>query len=195
MTTSTFEPKTIVDNDAVLAIDIRMPPDATEPIERAFAHALLIGIEDGTGVVEVTTTDATRFVPIARGRVEWLGDGKLAARQGHGAFGRALLVEVRNLPVPEGVVRTFGDRTLLKRDDVCVYEEFIGPGQCRRMHNHGPRLVTCITDLHTRNTLPGDEKLDVKRPSGTVVWNPKPVTHEITNAGDVPFWCVLVEHP
>jgi oxalate decarboxylase/phosphoglucose isomerase-like protein (cupin superfamily) len=52
-----------------------------------------------------------------------------------------------------------------------------------------------MTDLHTRNTLPGNEKAEVKRPSGTVVWNPKPVTHEVTNAGDEPFWCVLVEHP
>jgi hypothetical protein len=78
---------------------------------------------------------------------------------------------------------------------VCVYEEIIGPAQTRRMHNHGPRLVTCLTDLHTRNSQPGNEKVEVRRPSGTVVWNPKPVTHEVTNAGEGPFWCVLVEHP
>jgi len=185
----------IVDNEAVMALDVRMPPEATEPIEREFVNALLIGIEDGAGVVKVETEGGARFVPVARGRVEWLGDGRLTAVQGHGAFGRALLVEVRTLPVPEGVARTFGDRTLLSRDDVCVYEEIIGPAQTRRMHNHGPRLVTCLTELHTRNSQPGNEKVEVKRPRGTVVWNPKPVTHEVTNAGDGPFWCVLVEHP
>jgi hypothetical protein len=195
MAPGTFGFEAIVNNDAVLALDVRMSPDLKEPIEHKFDHALLIGIEDGTGVVEVSAADGVRFVPIARGRVEWLGDGQLAVRQGHGAFGRAVLVEVRSLPVPAGVVRTFGDRTLLSRDGICVYEEIIGPGQSRLMHNHGPRLVTCMTDLHTRNTLPGNEKVEVKRPAGTVVWNPKPVTHEITNAGDEPFWCVLVEHP
>jgi hypothetical protein len=184
----------IVNNDAVLALNVQMPPDMKEPIKRKFSNALLIGMVDGTGVVKVDADGATRFIPIARGRVEWLGDGQLTVRQGIGAFGRALLVEVRTLPVPEGVVRTFGDRTLLSRDGMCVYEEFTGPSQSRLMHNHGPRLVTCLTDLHTRNTLPGDQKLEVKRPAGTVIWNPKPVTHEITNAGDVPFWCILVEH-
>jgi hypothetical protein len=42
-----------------------------------------------------------RFFPIARGRVDWLGDGRIEVRQGPGSFGRALLVEVRALPSVE----------------------------------------------------------------------------------------------
>jgi len=185
----------IVDNEALLALDVRMPAEMVEEIKRPFSNALLIGMEDGTGVVHIESEGGSRFIPIARGRVEWLGEGSIAVRQGCGLFGRALLVEVLTLPFVEGVVRTFGDRTLLMRDGICVYEEFIGPGQTRLMHNHGPRLVLCLTDLHTRNTLPGNEKTEVKRERGTVVFNPKVMTHEITNAGTEPFWCVLVEHP
>jgi hypothetical protein len=136
-----------------------------------------------------------RFLPIARGRVDWLGTGHFEVRQGQGLFGRALLVEVRALPQPEGVTRVFGDQVLLKRDGICVYEEVIGPGQSRVMHNHGPRLVICLTDLNTRNTLPGGEKFEVKREAGAVTWIPKVVTHEVLNIGADPFWCMVVEHP
>jgi hypothetical protein len=106
-----------------------------------------------------------------------------------------VLVEVRALPAAEGIARTFGDRVLLTRNDICVYEEVIGPSQVRTMHNHGPRFVICLSPLHTRNTLPGGEKVEVNREAGHVVWNAKVMTHEVSNAGTEPFWCVVVEHP
>jgi hypothetical protein len=195
MTPKDFVFETILDNEAVIALDLRLPAGVPGPIGRPLSNALIVGIEDGTGVLMVEDDGRPRFVPIARGRVEWLGGGRLEVRQGHGFFGRALLVEVRALPQPEGIARTFGDRVLLSRDGICVYEEVIGPGQARLMHNHGPRLVICLTSLHTRNTLPGGEKPEVQREAGTVTWIAKVVTHEVVNAGTEPFWCVVVEHP
>jgi hypothetical protein len=190
---SAFE--TLVDNEALLALDIRLAAGVPGPIKRSLGNALFVGIEDGTGIVMVEGDATPRFIPIARGRVEWLGDGRLEVRQGHGFFGRALLVEVRALPPAEGIARTFGDRVLVARDGICVYEEIIGPSQARSMHNHGPRLVICLSSLHTRNTLPGGEKVEVKREAGSVIWNAKVVTHEVLNIGAEPFWCVVVEHP
>ena len=187
--------ETLVDNEAVRVLDVRLAPGAQGPVARSFRNALFVGMEDGTGLVKVDGGAAPRFVPIARGRVDWLGDGRLEVRAGNGFFGRGLLVEVRTLPAAGGIARTLGDRVLLSRDDLCVYEEIIGPSQVRVMHNHGPRLVICLSTLHTRNTLPGNEKLEVKREKGTVVWNAKVVTHEVMNAAAEPFWCVVVEHP
>ena len=190
---SVFE--TLVDNEALLVLDIRLAAGVPGPIKRSLGNALLVGIEDGTGVVTAEGDGAPRFIPIARGRADWLGDGRLEVRQGHGFFGRALLVEVRALPSAEGIARAFGDRVLLARDNVCVYEEIIGPSQIRLMHNHGPRLVICLSPLNTRNTLPGGEKVEVKREAGSVTWIAKVVTHEVLNIGAEPFWCVVVEHP
>ena len=187
--------ETVLDNEAVLALDIRLPAGLPGPIKCSLGNALLIGIEDGTGVVRVESEGQPRFIPIARGRVDWLGAGRLEVRQGHGVFGRALLVEVRALPPAKGIARTFGDRVLLARDGICVYEEVIGPAQDRLMHNHGPRLVICLSFLNTRNTLPGGEKFEVKREAGSVTWIAKVVTHEVLNIGAEPFWCVVVEHP
>ncbi len=185
----------LVDNEAVLVRDVRLAAGVPGPVRLSFRHALFVGMEDGTGLVMVEGGAAPRFVPIARGRVDWLGDGSLEVRAGNGLFGRGLLVEVRELPTAEGIARTLGDRVLLSREDVCVYEEIIGPAQVRVMHNHGPRLVICLSTLHTKNTLPGNEKMEVKREKGTVVWNAKVVTHEVMNAAAEPFWCVVVEHP
>jgi hypothetical protein len=187
--------ETLVDNDAVLALDIRLAAGLPGPVTRSFRNALFVGMEDGTGLVMVEGGASPRYVPIARGRVDWLGDGCLEVRAGNGFFGRGLLVEIRTLPTAEGIARTFGDRVLLSRGDFCVYEEIIGPAQVRVMHNHGPRLVICLSTLHTRNTLPGNEKMEVKRDKGTVVWNAKAVTHEVMNAAAEPFWCMVVEHP
>ena len=195
MTPMDFVFETVLDNEALLALDIRLPAGVPGPIKRSLGNALLVGIEDGTGVVMVEGDGTPRFIPIARGRVDWLGGGRLEVRQGHGFFGRALLVEVRALPPAEGIARTFGDRVLLARDGICVYEEVIGPSQSRLMHNHGPRLVICLSSLKTRNTLPGGEKFEVKREAGSITWIAKVVTHEVLNIGAEPFWCVVVEHP
>ena len=195
MTSQSFAFETILDNTAVLALDLRLPAGVSGPVNLPIRNALLVGIEDGAGVVRMDGAGGPRFVPIARGRVDWLGAGRLEVRQGNGGFGRALLVEVRALPHPEGVTRVFGDQVLLKRDGICVYEEVIGPGQARLMHNHGPRLVVCLTPLNTRNVLPGGEKFEVKREAGAVTWIAKVVTHEVLNIGAEPFWCVVVEHP
>jgi hypothetical protein len=187
--------ETLVDNDAVFALDIRLAAGLPGPVTRSFRNALFVGMEDGTGLVMVEGGASPRYVPIARGRVDWLGDGCLEVRAGNGFFGRALLAEVRALPPAEGIARTFGDRVLLARDGICVYEEVIGPSQDRLMHNHGPRLVICLSSLNTRNTLPGGEKVEVKREAGSVTWIAKVVTHEVLNIGAEPFWCVVVEHP
>jgi hypothetical protein len=54
------------------------------------------------------------------------------------------------------------------------------------------RLVLCLSSL---NTLPGGEKVEVKREAGSVTWLAKVVTHEVLNVGAKPFWGVVVEHP
>ena len=195
MTPKDFMFETVLDNAALLALDIRLASGVPGPIKRSLGNALLVGIEDGTGVVMVENDGKPRFIPIARGRVDWLGDGRFEVWQGRGLFGRALLVEVRALPPAEGIARTFGDRVLVARDGICVYEEIIGPSQARSMHNHGPRLVICLSSLHTRNTLPGGEKVEMKVEAGFVVWIAEVVTHEVLNIGAEPFWCVVVEHP
>lgn len=194
MTTKNGAFPVLIDNDAVLALDIRWPGGTVGPLKVAHEHAVLVGMEDGGGALVEEGGARTRYLPIARGRVDWLGRGQLEVRPGRGAFGRALLIEVRALP-PATVARTFGDRVLHAADGVCVYEEIIGPAQVRVMHNHGPRLVLCLSDIDLRNTLPGGEKIEVKRQAGAVTWNAGVVTHEVFNAGAEPFWCVCVEHP
>ena len=101
MTSQSFAFETILDNEAVLALDLRLSAGVSGPVNIPIRNALLVGIEDGAGVVRVDGAGGPRFVPIARGRVDWLGAGRLEVRQGNGGFGRALLVEVRALPHPE----------------------------------------------------------------------------------------------
>jgi hypothetical protein len=188
----TFE--TLIDNSALRVLDIRLPAGTAGPVKLSHEQAALIGMDDGTGYVVAENGGASRYMPIARGRVDWLGRGQLEIHPGGGSFGRAILVDVRALPAP-GVARTFGDRVLWKTDAACIYEELIGPSQVRKMHNHGPRLVLCLSDIDLRNTLPSGEKVEVKRQAGAVTWNGAVVTHEVLNVGPGPFWCVCVEHP
>jgi hypothetical protein len=193
MKNSVFE--TVVDNEALFVLDIRLPEGVTGPVKVAHDNSLLVGVEDGSGALVQEDGTRPRFLPIARGRVDWLGRGQLDVKQGRGAFGRALLVEVRKLPRAEDLPRIFGDRVLDERDGVCVYEEIIGPSQVRAMHHHGPRLVICLSDIDLRNTLPGGETLEVKRKAGAVTWNAAVVTHEVLNVAPEPFWCICIEHP
>jgi hypothetical protein len=186
----------VIDNESVRVLDIRLGEDARGPLEVPHDQALLVGMDDGGGYALADGGGGTpRYIPVARGRVDWLGRGQLEVHAGRGAFGRLVLIEVKRLPDPGAVPRTFGDRVLHQAGGLCVYEEIIGPAQVRRMHNHGPRLVLCLSDIDLRNTLPGGEKIEVKRPAGAVTWNGAVVTHEVLNAGAEPFWCICVEHP
>ena len=183
----------LFDNDALRVLDIRLGAGAWGPVKVTHDNGILIGMDDGTGYAVAVGQGAPRFLPIARGRVDALGGGQLEVHAGPGPFGRAILVDVKRLPEP-GVSRTFGDRVLYKDGHTCVYEELIGPSQVRRMHNHGPRLVLCLSDLDLRNTLPDGGKLEVKRKAGVVTWNAAVVTHEVFNVAAAPFWCICVEH-
>jgi len=185
--------ESLFDNDALRVVDIRLAHGATGPVKLVHDNAILIGMEDGTGYAVSAGQGAPRYLPIARGRVDPVGAGQLEVHGGPGAFGRAILVDVKSLP-EAGVSRTFGDRVLHKEGHICVYEEVIGPSQVRRMHNHGPRLVLCLSDIDLRNTLPDGNKLEVKRKAGAVTWNAAVVTHEVLNVAAEPFWCVCVEH-
>ncbi len=185
---------TIVDNDALRVLDLRLADGVTAPLKVAHERAVLVGMDDGGGYAVTQNGAAPRYLPIARGRVDWLGHGVLEIHRGQAPFGRAVLIDVKALPDAGGVSRTFGDRVLATHGDACVYEEIIGPSQVRRMHNHGPRLVLCLSDIDLRNTLPDGSKVDVKRKAGAVTWNAAVVTHEVFNVADAPFWCVCVEH-
>jgi len=89
-------------------------------------NALLVGIEDGAEC-QMDGAGGPRFVPIAR--AGWTGWAPAGSRFGkEWGFGRALLVEVRALPHPEGVTR-FSAPGAAEADGICVYEEVIGPGQ------------------------------------------------------------------
>lgn len=194
MTTKAVGLETIIDNEAVLVRELRLPSGTVGPVTIGYENALVVGMEDGTGMVVVDDGVRPRYLPVARGRVDWLGCGRIEVRPGGDRFGRALLVDVRKLPAAAaGLSRTFGDRLLYEQGDICVYEEIIGPSQVRPMHHHGPRLVLCLSDIDLRNTLPGGEKVEVKRTAGAVTWNPQVVTHEVFNVGAEPFWCVCVE--
>ena len=185
--------ESLFDNEALRVVDVRFAGGAVGPVKLAHDNAVLIGMEDGGGYAVAAGQDASRFLPIARGRVDGLGAGQLEVHAGTGTLGRAILVDVKRLP-EAGVSRTFGDRVLYKDSDICVYEELIGPSQVRRMHNHGARLVVCLSDIDLRNTLPDGNKIEVKRKAGAVTWNAAVVTHEVLNVAAEPFWCVCVEH-
>lgn len=184
----------LVDNDALLAVDLRLSPAAGEGLKIPHQNAVLIGVEDGGGFAIAGQDGRARYLPVARGRVDWLGRGELEMRHGRGAFGRAVLVDIRDLPKVGRLERTFGDRVIWQDGQVCIYEEIIGPLQVRPMHNHGPRLVVCLSDIDLRNTLPGDKKVEVRRQAGAVTWNGAVITHEVFNVASEPFWCICIEH-
>jgi hypothetical protein len=186
---------TVLDNDAVLVVRIddgSVTDDADRPIRHA--NALLIGVKDGGGSLLHRRSDAGRYFPVARGRVDWLGAGELLALAGPKPFGQALLVELRSLPDAPGVTRTFGDRVLFDNETVCVYEEILGPSQVRSMHSHAPRLIIPLTDAHVGQRFPGGEVREDRIPAGSVHWAAHVVIHEIRNIGAAPFWAVVVEH-
>jgi hypothetical protein len=186
---------TVLDNDAVLVLGLDeagVAASAARPIRHA--RALLIGVSDGGGALLHRRGDETRYLPIARGRVDWLGAGELRVLPGPRPFGEALLVEVRALPDAPGVTRTFGDKVLFRNETVCVYEEILGPAQVRPMHSHAPRLIVPLTGAHAAQRFPDGTAREDRFPAGGAHWAPRVMVHEIRNIGDAPFWAVVVEH-
>ena len=53
MTSQSFAFETILDNEAVLALDLRLSAGVSGPVNLPIRNALLVGIEDGAGVVRV----------------------------------------------------------------------------------------------------------------------------------------------
>ena len=187
--------RTLLDNDAVLVIgidDASGTGHAGPPIPHA--NALLIGVRDGEGSLLHRQRDEGRYLPVARGRVDWLGAGELLPQAGSQPFGEAMLVEVRSLPDAPGVTRTFGDQVLFRNDTVCVYEEILGPAQVRWMHSHAPRLILPLTAAHAVQRLPSGEAREDRFPAGGVHWAPQVMVHEIRNVGSAPFWAIVIEH-
>lgn len=186
---------TVLDNDAVLVTRI---DDASVGAagDRPLAHrnAVLIGIRDGGGALRHEEGAEDRYFPVARGRVDWLGAGQLRALAGSAPFGEALLVDVRALPDAPGVARTFGDKILFRNEQVCVYEEILGPGVVRPMHSHAPRLIIPLTGAHAAQRLPSGERREDRFPAGGAHWAPQVMVHEIRNIGAAPFWAICVEH-
>src|SRR5688500_7183986 len=107
--------QTLIDNEARRVIDVRLPEPSAGPCNSEHTTAHHIGMDDGTGYAVAVNGGVPRYLPIARGRVDWLGGGQLEVHAGRGAFGRAVLVEVRALP-SASVARTFGDRVLHRTD-------------------------------------------------------------------------------
>ena len=187
--------RTLLDNDAVLVIGIDEASGTGHggpPIPHA--NALLIGVRDGGGSLLHRQRDEGRYLPVARGRVDWLGAGELLPQAGSQPFGEAMLVEVRSLPDAPGVARTFGDQVLFRNDTVCVYEEILGPAQVRWMHSHAPRLILPLTPAHAVQRFPSGETREDRFPAGGVHWAPQVMVHEIRNVGSAPFWAIVVEH-
>jgi hypothetical protein len=186
---------TVLDNEAVHVTRID-DASVTEHTARPITHrnALLIGVQDGGGALLHQRSGEARYLPVARGRVDWLGAGELRALAGSGRFGEVLLVEVRALPDAPGVSRTFGDQVLFRNGTVCVYEEILGPGQVRPMHSHAPRLIVPLTGAHAAQRFPSGETREDRFPSGGAHWAPQVMVHEIRNIGAAPFWAVCVEH-
>jgi hypothetical protein len=185
----------VLDNDAVLVTridDASLAAHADQPIRHA--NALLIGVRDGGGALLHRRGDETRYFPVARGRVDWLGAGELLALAGGQLFGEALLVDVRSLPDAPGVSRTFGDKLLFENETVCVYEEILGPSQVRAMHSHAPRLIVPLTSAHVGQRFPSGEAREDRFPAGGAHWAPHVMVHEIRNIGAAPFWAIVVEH-
>jgi hypothetical protein len=180
----------VIENQAVRVIRIDGPGTA------ALSHraALLVGVRDGEGALCHRVGGEDRFFPVARGRVDWLDAGELAAAGPDGPFGEALLVEVHGLPDAPGVVRTFGDKVLFRNERVCVYEEILGPGHVRPMHSHAPRLIIPLTGAHAAQRFPSGEGREDRFPPGGAHWAPRVMVHEIRNIGRAPFWAICVEH-
>jgi hypothetical protein len=186
----------ILDNAAVLVTridDESVTAQGGHPIRSR--SAVLIGVRDGGGWLRHRGGDEDRDLPVARGRVDWVGDGELLAPAAPPRpFGEALLVDLRALPDAPGVTRTFGDRMLFENGTVRVYEEILGPGQVRPMHSHAPRLIIPLTGAHAAQRFPGGEAREDRFPAGGAHWMERVVTHEIRNVGPEPFWAICVEH-
>jgi hypothetical protein len=185
--------ETVLDNDAVLVTRI---DDVSATGDRPIRHgkALLVGVRDGEGSLRHQRGGETRYFPVARGRVDWLGGGELIGLAGPSPFGEALLVDLRSLPDAPGVSRTFGDKILFQNETVCVYEEILGPSQVRTMHSHAPRLIIPLTGAHAAQRFPSGEAREDRFPAGGAHWAPSVMTHEIRNIGAAPFWAIVVEH-
>jgi hypothetical protein len=185
---------TVLDNDAVLVSRLdgaATTASADRPITRA--NTLLIGVRDGGGALLHRQGGESRYFPVARGRVDWLGAGELRALAGDQPFGEALIVDIRSLPDAPGVSRTFGDRILFRNETVCVYEEILGPAQVRPMHSHAPRLIVPLTGAHAAQRFPSGEAREDRFPAGGAHWAPQVMVHEIRNIGAAPFWAICVE--
>jgi hypothetical protein len=182
---------TVLENDAVHVSRIH-DADAGRPVSHR--DAILIGVVDGAGALRQRSGGDDHYVPVARGRVDWLPAGELQAMTGAPPFGEGLLVELGTLPGAPGVTRTFGDKTLFRNGTVCVYEEILGPGQVRPMHSHAPRLIIPLTGAHVAQRFPNGEGRQDRFPAGGAHWAPAVMVHEIRNVGDAPFWAICVEH-
>ena len=82
-TTMTLE--TLIDNDALRVFNIQLTEQAGGPVKLEHTNAALIGMEDGTGFAVAANGGTPRFLPMARGRVDWLGDGQLEVHAGQRA--------------------------------------------------------------------------------------------------------------
>lgn len=185
----------LLDNAAVRVTridDESVAAQAGHPIRHA--SAILIGVRDGKGWLHHRGGDEDRYLPVSRGRVDWLGDGEVVTPAAPARpFGEALLVDLRALPDAPGVTRTFGDRMLFENETVCVYEEIVGPGHARRMHSHAPRLIIPLTGAHAAQRFPSGEAREDRFRAGGAHWMAHVVTHEIRNVGTEPFWAICVE--
>ena len=76
---------TLIDNDALRVFNIQLPDGASGPVTLEHRNAALIGMEDGTGFAVAANGGTPRFLPMARGRVDWLGDGQLEVHAGQRA--------------------------------------------------------------------------------------------------------------
>jgi hypothetical protein len=185
----------VLENEAVIVtrIDDASIGGGSSPI--GHSHGLLVGVRDGSGWLLAQSDGEARYLPLARGRVDWLGTGELRALAASPPFGEAFLVELRSLPDAPGVERTFGDKLLVRNELVCVYEEIVGPTQERPMHSHAPRLILLLTDAHVQQWFPSGETREDRIPAGRVLWAPGIVVHVIRNVGDSPYWTICLEHP
>jgi hypothetical protein len=186
----------IVDNDAVCVTDFNLVNGVTKSGATVqHGKAVLIGITEGTGMFTHKSGSLVRHLPAARGRSDWLEPGTLQVGTSNGSFGRSMLVEIRKLPAPPDLQRTFGDGIVFANSTVCVYEELLGPDEVRPMHHHAPRFVVALTDVSIHHKFGNGQEKDATNVPGGTAWIPTPTTHEVRNTGKRPFWAICVEHP
>jgi len=97
-------------------------------------------------------------------------------------------------PVEMPAVRIFpeGNQVLFDGERYFVFEESLAPGQTRRRHSHGPRVVVVINETRLLQWPDGGPAALRQQVRDDVHFN-RPIVHVVKNVGDRPLRNIVIE--